>query len=209
MRTLLFLFLLSIYPAQAENSRSKDQEKITASFKADNNVHTGLKVDTTIDFTTGNPGANFGVYSVARGNGNRGLRDGIYDVVGVHGTAVKSGNFWAAGMHCDVYDMSGGGTSICLNVEFPQTQPDTYTVGINMQPHVGAKNLVGVQIQNPESFKAAVDMPNMNWIFGDTDGATFGMRYDKHSQSLKFYRNIGQKHELLVYEIKMDFSQVK
>lgn len=209
MRALFLLLLAFTHLAQAENSRSKDQEKITASFKADNNVYTGLKVDTTIDFNTGMPGANFGVYSVARGNGDRGLRDGIYDVVGVHGTAVKNGRFWAAGMHCDVYDMVSGGTSICLNVEFPNTQAGTYTIGINMQPHTGAKNLVGMQIQNPESFKTAVDLPNMNWIFGDTDGATFGMRYDKNTQSLKFYRNIGQKYELLVHEIKMDFGQVK
>lgn len=210
MRNLLFLILVLLLCgyAKAENSVSIDQEKITDNFQADNSLHTGLKIDTLMDFSTGYPGANFGLYSLVRSNGIIGSW-GVHDVVGVHATAVKNSNGWAAGLHCDVYDMFPGGTSICLNIEFPQTQVGTDTVGVNMQPTVGAKGLVGLQIQNPESFKYSIKAPNMSQVFGQTDDAYFGMRYDPVSQSLKFYRNIGQKYELLVHEIKMDFNQVK
>lgn len=208
MKFILLLCMLLTTSAFAQNSVSKDEEKIAANFKADNNLRTGLKIDTLMDFTTGMAGANFGLYSIARGRGNQGSW-GVHDIVGVHGTAVKDGVMWAAGGHFDVYDTVPGGTALGVNIEFPQTQRGTNSIGLNMQPHSSARGLVGIQIQNPESFKAAVDMPNMNWIFGDTDGATFGMRYDEIAQSLRFYRNIGQKHELMVHEIKMDFGKVK
>ncbi len=214
MRRYLFPLLfatagvLTYCTAHAANTASKDEESITGSFIADNRLHTGIKVDTSMDFNSGMAGANFSIYGIARGRGNAGAW-GVHDIVGVHGTAIKDGAFWAAGMHCDVYDTVSGGTSICLNVEFPLTQPETSTIGINLQPHPEARGLIGLQLQNPDSFKTGIDMPNMNWIFGDTDGSTFGMRYDKLTQSLKFYRNIGQRYELLVHEIKMDYGQVK
>lgn len=205
----IFLFLtLLCSSANAENSISIDEQKITGSFRANNNLYTGLKVDTVTDFSTGMAGASFGMYSIVRGNGDQG-NWGVHDIVGVHGTAVKNGKFWATGLHCDVYDTVSGGTSICLNMEFPQTQNGTNTIGLNMQPHVGAKNLIGIQIQNPESFKYSLMAPNISQVFGQTDDAHFGMRFDSASQSLKFYRNIGQKYELMVHEIKMDYGQVK
>jgi hypothetical protein len=204
---LIGLMLLS-FQVNAENSVSQDQYKITGNFSAANGLHTGIKSDTSMDFSSGSAGANFSMYGIARGNGNVGSW-GVHDIVGVHGTAVKNGAFWAAGMHCDVYDTVPGGTSICLNIEFPQTQVGTDTIGINMQPHATARGLTGIQIQNPEAFKYGLMIPNSSWAFGQTDTAYFGMRYDPASQSLKFYRNIGQAHELMVHEIKMDFGQVK
>ena len=208
MKILFLLFLLCVSSSHAENSRSKDQENITASFQADNNVYTGLKVDTSMDFTTGSSGGNFGIYSIARGNGAQGPW-GIHDIVGVHGMAVKNGNFWAAGMHCDVYDTVGGGTSICLNIEFPQTQKATYTIGINMQPHIGARGLVGIQFQNSESFKYSLYAPNSSIVFGQVDTVPFGMRFNIGRQSLEFFRAIGNPDETKVGEIKMDFGQAR
>ena len=190
----------------AENSGSIDEQKIVGKFTANNTLRTGYKSDTLMDFSTGMAGANFSIYGIARGNGNQGAW-GVHDIVGVHGTAVKNGRFWAAGMHCDVYDTVSGGTSICLNVEFPQTQPGTTTIGINMQPHIGATGLTGLQIQNPESFKYAVYMPNMSWVFGEVDSVPFGMRFNQKRQSLEFFRAIGWKDETRVGEIKMDFGQ--
>lgn len=204
IRNLLFIIftLLLCGLAKAENSASTDQEKITGSFTADNRLHTGLKIDTSMDFNTGWAGANFGLYSIARGSGPAGSW-GVHDIVGVHGTAVKNGNIWAAGGHFDVYDTVSGGTALGVNIELPQTQIGTNTIGLNMQPHTGARGLVGIQIQNPESFKTLIDAPNRDWIFGDVDGSTFGFRFNKISQSLEFFRNIGQRSELLVHEIKM------
>lgn len=199
----IFLFLtLLCSAANAENSISIDEQKITGSFRADNNLYTGLKVDTVTDFSTGMAGANFSIYGIARGKGNQG-NWGVHDIVGVHGTAVKNGNIWAAGGHFDVYDTVSGGTALGVNIELPQTQIGTNTIGLNMQPHTGARGLVGIQIQNPESFKTLIDAPNRDWIFGDVDGSTFGFRFNKISQSLEFFRNIGQRSELLVHEIKM------
>jgi len=199
---------LAAHPGFAENSVSVDQQKIGGTFRANNNLYTGLKVDTSMDFSTGSAGANFGMYSIARGTGDGGPW-GVHDIVGVHGTAIKNGQFWAAGMHCDVYDTVSGGTSICLNVEFPQTQTGTYTIGINMQPDVNARGLVGIQMQNFKSFKTAIDMRNANWIFGDTDMVPFGMRYNPDRQSLEFFRAIGWVDETKVGEVKMDFGQAR
>lgn len=205
MRLLIALLLLS-FQVSAENSASQDQYKVTGQFNADNSLHTGIKSDASIDFNTGWAGANFSMYGIARGNGNGGSW-GVHDIVGVHGTAIKNGTFWAAGMHCDVYDTVPGGTSICLNIEFPQTQVGTNTIGINMQPHIWARDLVGMQIQFPESFKYGLMVPNMSHVFGQVDTALFGMRFNTSKQSLEFFRSIGQPDETKVGEIKMDSGQ--
>lgn len=208
MKIILLLCLFLTFPAMAENSTSIDEHKTVGKFTANNVLRTGYKSDTSMDFSSGMAGANFSIYGIARGNGNQG-NWGVHDIVGVHGTAVKNGIFWAAGMHCDVYDTASGGTSICLNIEFPQTQTGTNTIGINMQPHEGARDLTGIQIQNPESFKYSLYAPNSSIVFGQVDDALFGMRFNRGSQSIEFFRNIGQPHELRVHEIKMDFGQVK
>ena len=207
MKILIALLLLS-FQAAAENSISVDQHKVTGSFYANNGLRTGIKSDTSMDFNNGMAGANFSMYGIARGNGNQGSW-GVHDIVGVHGTAVKNGTFWAAGMHCDVYDTVPGGTSICLNIEFPQTQVGTDTIGINMQPHVTARDLIGIQIQNPDSFKYSLYIPNTSIAFGQVDTVPFGMRFNTSKQSLEFFRSIGKSDETKVGEIKMDFGQAK
>jgi hypothetical protein len=206
MKTIIALCLFLALPAIAENSASQDQYKVTGQFNADNSLHTGIKSDTSMDFSTGMAGANFSMYGIARGNGNPG-NWGVHDIVGVHGTAIKHGIFWAAGMHCDVYDTSPGGTSVCLNVEFPQTQRGTNTIGINMQPHILARDLVGMQIQNPEAFRYSLYIPNSSIAFGQVDTVPFGMRFNTSRQSLEFFRSIGKPDETKVGEIKMDFGQ--
>ena len=194
--------------AQAQNVESQDEVKVSGNFKADNVLHSGLKVDTSLDLSSGWAGANFGIYSIARCHGMIGTW-GVHDCVGVHGTAIKDGNAWIAGGHFDIYDTFSGGTAIGVNIEFPQTQPRTNTIGINIQPYPGARGLVGLQLQNFESFKTGVDMPNMNWIFGDVNGATFGFRFNSTKQALEFFRNIGQRDEARVGVIKMDAEQVQ
>ena len=204
-----FLFLLSLAShVYAENSRSVDEEKISANFVAGNNLRTGLKIDTAMDFSSGMAGANFGLYSLARGVGTQGTW-GVHDIVGVHGTAVKNGQFWAAGGHFDVYDTAPGGTSIGVNIEFPQTQRSTNTIGLNIQPHIGAKGLTGIQLQFPEAFKYGLMMPNTSIVFGQVDYTFFGMKFNPTTQALEFFRNIGNLDETKVGEIKMDFSQAR
>lgn len=207
MKKLLFaLCLLCSFSSNAENSVSIDQQKTVGKFTADNALHTGYKIDTSMDFSTGMAGANFGLYSIARGTGNQGGW-GVHDIVGVHGTAVKNGIMWSAGGHFDIYDTAPGGTAIGVNIELPQTQIGTNTIGINIQPHAGAKNLTAIQIQNPESFKYSLYAPNASIVFGQVDDALFGMRFNQITQALEFFRNVGQKDELRVGEIKMDFGQ--
>ena len=204
-----FLFLLSLAShVYAENSRSGDEEKISANFVAGNNLSKGLKIDTTMDFSSGMAGANFGLYSLARGVGTQGTW-GVHDIVGVHGTAVKNGQFWAAGGHFDVYDTAPGGTSIGVNIEFPQTQRSTNTIGLNIQPHIGAKGLTGIQLQFPEAFKYGLMMPNTSIVFGQVDHTFFGMKFNPTTQELEFFRNIGNLDETKVGEIKMDFNQAR
>ena len=207
MKKLLFaICLLCSFSSNAENSVSIDQQKTVGKFTADNALHTGYKIDTSMDFSTGMAGANFGLYSIARGTGNQGGW-GVHDIVGVHGTAVKNGIMWSAGGHFDIYDTAPGGTAIGVNIELPQTQIGTNTIGINIQPHAGAKNLTAIQIQNPESFKYSLYAPNASIVFGQVDDALFGMRFNQITQALEFFRNVGQKDELRVGEIKMDFGQ--
>jgi hypothetical protein len=190
------------------NTISENIQEISGNFNADNKLRTGLKVMTSMNFSSGMAGANFAVYGIATGVGNQGSW-GVHDNVGVHGTAIKRGKHWAAGMHCDVYDLVAGGTAIGLNVELPQTQIGTDTIAINIQPDEKSRDLTGIQIQNPKSFKYGVVIPNMSWVFGKVDTCLFGMRFDESSQSLKFYRSIGKPDETLVHEIKMDFGQAK
>ncbi|CAH1387009.1 hypothetical protein [Candidatus Nitrotoga sp. M5] len=194
-----------LVPKEA-NTLSVDRQKVTGEFRADNNLHTGIKSDTSIDFNSGMAGANFSIYGIARGKNNAGWW-GVHDIVGVHGTAIKNGIFWAAGMHCDVYDYVSGGTSICLNVEFPQTQIGTNTIGMNLQPHPESRGITGINFQHHKSFDTSMDAPNMNFIFGEVDFVPFGFRFNTERQSLVFYRAIGWPEETRVHEIKMDFGQ--
>jgi len=86
-----------------------------------------------MDFN-GQGGLVVGVYGVAEGTGQT-TAQGVNDVVGVHGTAHKSTNCWAAGVHADVYDYAPGGIGIGVNVEFPLTQEGSRYIGVNMQPN--------------------------------------------------------------------------
>jgi hypothetical protein len=190
------------------NTVSIDQYKVTGDFPADNNLHTGIKAVMTTNFGTGVAGASFGMYGISIGNGDAGSW-GVHDIVGVHGTAIKNGKHWAAGMHCDVYDSVPGGTAVGLNIEFPQTQVGTDTIGINIQPHPEARDLVGIQVQNPQAFKHALKIPNAGWAFGQVDTVMFGMRFNPTRQSLEFFRALGEPDEAKVGEIKMDFGQVR
>lgn len=175
------------------NTATYPEELIESSYVASNEPRSGLQVSNLMDFSSGSAGASFGVYSIARGVGRPGSW-GVHDIVGVHGTALKENSFWAAAMHADVYDSYPGGTSIGLNVEFPQTQVGTNTIGVNMQPHEGAKGIVGIQIQNTstgDAYRYGLKAPNMNWVFGETDGVLFGMRFNPNTQALELYRYIG------------------
>lgn len=96
-----------------------------------------------MDFN-GKGGLVVGVYGIAEGVGKTG--SGVNDIVGVHGTAHKSAQGWAAGVHADVYDYVDGGTAIGVNVEFPLTQPTTTTIGVNIQPNVNGK-VIGMNVQ--------------------------------------------------------------
>ena len=203
---IIVLCLLCCFSVKAENSVSIDQQKTVGKFTADNALHTGYKIDTSMDFSTGMAGANFGLYSIARGTGNQGGW-GVHDIVGVHGTAVKNGIMWSAGGHFDIYDTAPGGTAIGVNIELPQTQIGTNTIGINIQPHAGAKNLTAIQIQNPESFKYSLYAPNASIVFGQVDAVPFGMRFNKERQSLEFFRAIGLNDETLVHVIDMTFER--
>lgn len=97
-----------------------------------------------MDFA-GRGGLVVGAYGVAEGTGQINPQS-VNDVVGVHGTAHKATNCWAAGVHADVYDYVGGGCAIGVNVEFPLTQPDTTTIGVNVQPNAAGK-VVGINLQ--------------------------------------------------------------
>ena len=190
------------------NTVSIDEKKVEGSYPADNNLHTGFKAEMTTNFGSGLAGASFGMYGISIGNGDAGSW-GVHDIVGVHGTAIKNGKHWAAGMHCDVYDSVPGGTAIGLNIEFPQTQVGTDTIGVNIQPDEKARGLVGLQIQNPQAFKYGVKVPNSAWVFGQVDTVMFGMRFNPVRQSLELFRHIGEPGEAKVGEIEMDFGQVR
>lgn len=195
-------------PKSPANTLSQDVQILEASFIADNSLRVGLKIDTSMEFGF-QPGASYGLYSIARGYGEVGSY-GMQVLVGVHATCVKqNGTSWAAALHADVYDTEPGGTSIGLNIEFPRTTYGTATYGVNMQPHVGAKDLVGMQIQLPECFKYSLKLPNMSQVFGQVDDCYFGMRFNVERQSLEFFRAIGQPGETKVGEIKMDFGQAR
>ena len=97
-----------------------------------------------MDFN-GQGGLVVGVYGVAEGTGQT-TAQGVNDVVGVHGTAHKSTNCWATGVHADVYDYAPGGIGIGVNVEFPLTQEGSRYIGINIQPNT-AGVYEGVNLQ--------------------------------------------------------------
>lgn len=206
---------------RASGDASHSEMIVFGSRQADNILRSGILSEVRMDYSTGLAGANFAVYGVAIGEGYCG-NWGVHDVVGVHGTAYKKGNQWAAGVHADVYDTGKGGTAIGVNVEFPQTVNENPTIGMNIQPHDKAKNITGIQFQNEgegarygvgidmwqtRTDKAAIRIGgSQNIIFGSVDGCPFGMRFNQHNQCLEFYRSIGKPDEVRVGFINMQFG---
>lgn len=194
------------------NTGNYPEELIESAYSADNKLHSGLQVSSLMDFQTGAPGASFGVYSLVRGVGPPG-NTGVHDIVGVHATAIKEHSFWAAALHADVYDSFPGGTAIGLNVEFPQTQVGTDTIGVNIQPYESTRGVIGVQLQDNATGNAylyGIKAPNMNWVFGMVDDVPFGMRFNPNTQALELFRYIGDPvNETRVGILPMDFSQAK
>lgn len=173
---------------------------------AGNELLPGILSETTMDFSaTTWAGASFALYGVARGTGKIGSW-GVHDIVGVHGTAYKDFNGWAAGGHFDCYDTVPGGTCVGVNIELPKTQLGTDTVGLNIQPDKDARNLIGIQLQNPQTYKYGIIAANTNWVLGMVDGVPFGMRFNPKTQTLGFYRGIGQPDELRRGFVNLNFE---
>ena len=160
---------------------------LSKEINATNHLYPGILAETTMDFSTKNSGAVFALYGIANGLGDIG-DTGVHDIVGVHGTAYKAFNGWAAGVHADVYDLKAGGTSIGVNIEFPKALRGTNTVGLNIQPFKGSVDVIGVQLQHPETYKYGIKAPNTKWIFGEKDGVFFGLVFNEENQSLDFIR---------------------
>ncbi len=162
-----------------------------------------------MDFSNGAAGASFALYGVARGYGAmpRYFPGMIHDIVGVHGTAYKDFQGWAAGGHFDCYDSIPGGTCIGVSVEFPRSQVGTDTIGLNVQPSIDSRGVIGIQLQNPASYKYGIDAANTSIVIGRVDNTPFGMRFDPATQRLEFFRGIGNHDEIRVGYIDMSFGK--
>jgi hypothetical protein len=169
--------------------------------------NTGIMSETSMTFDTnpGMAGASYGLYGIARGKGSVGTW-GVHDIVGVYGTAYKDFNGWAAGGHFDCYDSVPGGTCLGVNIELPKTQKGSETIGLNIQPNVDARGIVGIQLQNPQTYKYGVIAANTSYVFGMTNDVPFGFRFNSATQRLEFFRNIGQPNETRRGWIDMNFE---
>ncbi len=164
---------------------------------------TGITGESKINFNSLG-GAAFGVYGYAEGIGTGG--GGINDIVGVHGTAKKSGAFWAAGVHADCYDVTAGGFCIGVNVEFPQVTNQSTLIGVNIQPASNATNVVGIQLQNPQTYSYGIDAANTQIKFGDVNGTPFCMKFNPTLQILEFWRGCSIPGATRVGYINMNFG---
>lgn len=173
---------------------------------ASNELLPGILSETSMDFSASTwAGASFAVYGVARGTGRIGTW-GVHDIVGIHGTAHKDFNGWAAGGHFDCYDTVPGGTCVGVNIELPKTQVGTDTVGLNIQPHESARGLIGIQLQNPKTYKYGIVAANTPWVVGLVDEVPFGFVFDPKTQRLKFCRNVGLPEQVCRGYVDMNFE---
>jgi hypothetical protein len=174
---------------------------------ASNELLPGILSETNMDFSASTwAGASYAIYGVARGTGPNIGSWGVHDIVGVHGTAYKDFNGWAAGGHFDCYDTAPGGTCVGVNIELPKTQAGTDTVGLNIQPHESARGLIGIQLQNPQTYKFGIVAANTPWVVGLVDYVPFGFVFDPKTQRLKFCRNVGLPEQVCRGYVDMNFE---
>ena len=93
-----------------------------------------------------------------------------------------------------------------MNIEFPVTAAETNKIGVNIQAVAGTTGVTAIQVENPECFKNGMVLPNMNWIFGQVDGVSFGMRFDPVKQRLNLFRNIGGIPEVEMGYVNMSYG---
>jgi hypothetical protein len=172
---------------------------------ADNTPKSGSVSETLIDGSNGQAYASYAVNGVVRSVGDIGTW-GVHDITGGNFRAILDNNGWAAAVHADCVIRAVGGTCVGLNIEFPQTTPGSLAVGINIQPEINARNLVGLQFQNPLTYKYGIIAQNMNYIFGQVDAVPFGFRFNSMTQKLEFFRDIGQPGEVRRGYINMNFE---
>jgi hypothetical protein len=172
---------------------------------ANNTLQPGSLFETKVDGSTGQAYASFAVYGVARSVGQIGTW-GVHDITGGNFRAYLDNDGWAAGVHADCLARGAGGTCIGVNIEFPQVNPGNQAIGINIQPDFNSRNLVGLQFQNPRSYKYAIIAQNTNYVFGQVDAVPFGFRFNPMTQKLEFFRDIGQPGETRRGAIDMNFE---
>lgn len=144
------------------------------------------------------PGTAVGVFGIAEGRGG----PFAGEVVGVYGMAQKNGIHWATGLHGECLLQDGeadskglkdeGGLCIGTNIELIGNNRRSDFIGLNIQPRSGAHDVIGIQLQNPESYRYAISAPNVFWKFGQVDDVSFCMRFVPEHQALEFWRGCGK-----------------
>lgn len=150
-------------------------------------LKTAIAGEAKVNFN-GKGGAAYGVWGMAQGTGQKGQAGALHDIVGVAGTAKKSGAYWAAGVHADCLDTLAGGVCIGVNIEFPEVTNQSTILGVNMQPAPHAQNVVGIQFQHPSTYRYSIDAQNTYIKVGQTGATPFCMRFNSTAQVLEFWR---------------------
>lgn len=137
-------------------------------------------------------GTAVGLYGIAEGTGRPGgLQD---EVVGVYGRADKLGPYWAAALHgeCILEAVDGGGLCIGLNIELPRPNPRSGYIGVNIQPGTETRDVIGLQFQNPQTYRYSISAPNTFLHIGQVDNVAFCLKFAPERQALEFWRGCGR-----------------
>ena len=157
-------------------------------------------------------GTAVGVYGIAEGVGRAG---GIQDeVVGVYGRADKNGIFWASALHGECIIPTNqnpnavdvGGLCIGANIELQGKNTNTSYIGVNIQPGVLTSNVVGLQFQNPHTYKYSIDAANTFIKIGQVDNVPFCIKFNPNNQYLEFWRKCNEQGATRTGFINMNYN---
>lgn len=144
-------------------------------------------------------GTAVGLFGIAEGVGRPGPRS---EVVGVYGMALKSGVYWATGLHGECVLREGetdpegkkdtGGQCIGVNVELIGNNLVSGFIGFNLQPRGGAHDVVGMQFQFGDLYRWAIDLDGAALKLGqDDDGVSYCQKFNRKTKRIEYWAHCG------------------
>lgn len=175
-------------------------QKIDGKFTPSNRVQLGLNVTPTmfegnnIDYTLIGV---LGMPSVQTWQTNPHISN-YRTVIGVQGSVYKATPADAVGLKCSIFDTAPGGTSTCLTISFPYPQEGTPTAGILLEGSTWASGLLGIEVDNPQSYKHSINLNGSRMAMGSKSGVVYCLRFNDITAELEYIKDCGSSAEIVV-----------